>query len=44
MKEIREAHKPQIDQIPTPDQQKKWEEMKQKAKEQHEKKSGGQPY
>jgi periplasmic protein CpxP/Spy len=43
MKEIREAHKSQVDQILTPDQQKKWEEMK-KAKEQHEKKSGGQPY
>lgn len=44
MKDIREAHRPQIDQILTPDQQKKWEEMKQKAKEQREKKSGGQPY
>lgn len=37
-KEIREAHKAQINDVLTPDQQKKWEEMKKKAKEQREKK------
>jgi len=39
VKEIREAHKPQINDVLTPDQQKKWEEMKKKAKVQKEKKS-----
>ena len=43
VKEIREAHKPQINDILTPDQQKKWEEMKKKAKEQKEKKSEAPP-
>ncbi len=43
VKEIREAHKPQINDILTPDQQKKWEEMKKKAKGQREKKSEAPP-
>jgi Spy/CpxP family protein refolding chaperone len=43
-KEIRESHTSQINEVLTPDQQKKWEEMKKQAKEQHEKKSGSQPY
>jgi protein CpxP len=43
VKEIREAHKPQINNVLTPDQQKKWEEMKKKAKEQREKKSEAPP-
>ena len=36
MKDIRESHQPQINQILTPDQQKKWAEMKKEAKEKHE--------
>lgn len=32
-KDIHATHKPQINEILTPDQQKKWEEMKQKARE-----------
>jgi Spy/CpxP family protein refolding chaperone len=43
VKEIREAHKPQINDVLTPDQQKKWEEMKKKAKVQKEKKSEAPP-
>jgi Spy/CpxP family protein refolding chaperone len=43
VKEIREAHKPQINNVLTPDQQKKWEEMKKKAKGQREKKSEAPP-
>lgn len=43
-KEIREAHTSQINEVLTPDQQKKWEEMRKKGKEEHEKKSGSQPY
>jgi Spy/CpxP family protein refolding chaperone len=43
-KEIREAHNSQISTILTPDQQKKGEEMKKKAKEQHAKKSGSSPF
>jgi Spy/CpxP family protein refolding chaperone len=42
-KEIREGHKSQINDVLTPDQQKKWEEMKKKAKEQKEKKSEAPP-
>ncbi len=43
VKEIREAHKPQINNVLTPDQQKKWEEMKKKTKGQREKKSEAPP-
>jgi Spy/CpxP family protein refolding chaperone len=42
-KEIREAHKSQINGVLTPDQQKNWEEMKKKAKEQKEKKREDRP-
>jgi protein CpxP len=42
-KEIRGAHKSQIKEVLTPDQQKKWEEMKKEAKEQKEKKSEASP-
>jgi Spy/CpxP family protein refolding chaperone len=42
-KEIRQAHKSQINGVLTPDQQKKWEEMKKKAKGQSEKKSEAPP-
>lgn len=36
-KEIRASHKSQIDAILTPDQQQKWQQMKQEAIQQHEK-------
>ena len=34
-KEIRLAHQPQINEVLTPEQQKKWAEMKKQAKEKH---------
>ena len=43
-KEIHAAFKPQINGVLTPDQQKQWEEMKKKAKEQHEKSAAPPKY
>jgi Spy/CpxP family protein refolding chaperone len=36
MKEVRDSHQPQINQILTPEQQRKWAEMKKEAREKHE--------
>ncbi|HZS72007.1 MAG TPA: hypothetical protein VFA13_09230 [Candidatus Acidoferrum sp.] len=35
MKEVRDSHQPQINEILTPEQQKKWAEMKKEAREKH---------